>query len=162
MRGRKRTLTARRLLEGNPSGRPINAAEPQPTPASADFDAVPRELDGHEDAATEWRRLAPMLRQAGQLTLVDRAALVAACLEWDMYLAAVRALQAGGLTIEGKWGVRPSPYIGIRNQAIAACNRLWPELGLTPTSRARLTTTPLAPLDDPFAEFDPPNVHKPQ
>ena len=162
MRGRKRTPTARRMLEGNPSGRPINTAEPKPTPAAADFDAVPTELIGHEDAAAEWRRLVPSLRQAGQISVVDRSALLAVCLELDRYLTAVRALHAGGLTVEGKWGVRPSPYIGIATKALAACNRLWPELGLTPCSRARLSTTPLSPLDDPFAEFDPPNVHKPQ
>ena len=160
MRGRKRKPSARRLLEG--SGRKINADEPKPTPAAVDFDAVPTELVGHEDAATEWRRIVPLLRAAGQISVVDRASLVACCLELDRYLMAVRALHAGGLTVDGKWGVRPSPYIGIATKALAACNRLWPELGLTPSARTRLSTTPLSPLDDPFAEFDPPSVNKPQ
>ena len=55
-----------------------------------------------------------------------------------------------------------NPYIGIAHKALSNCNRPWPELGLTPTSRTRLTTTPLTPGADPFAEFDPPSIQKPQ
>jgi P27 family predicted phage terminase small subunit len=164
VRGRKRTPTAKRIREGNPSGRPLPADEPKPTPATPAFDVAPLELADHPDAVAEWARLAPMLRTAGQVSLVDRAALAAACLEWDRYLAAVRALHAQGLVVTTKSGeMKPNPHVGVAHKAVSVCARLWAELGLTPTSRARLTTTPLSPLDDPFAEFDvPPGVTKPQ
>jgi P27 family predicted phage terminase small subunit len=154
MRGRKPHTTAQRRLDGNPSGRPFNREEPRPTAADAAFDAVPPELVEDVDAAAEWSRLAPMLRRAGQVTLADRTGLVAACLAWSQFLAATRALRTSGLVVSTSSGDRPSPYIGIAHKALGACNKLWPELGLTPTSRARLKATPLVPGDDPFAEFD--------
>ena len=158
MRGRKPTPTVKRLLAGNPHHRPINAEEPKPPPVTAEFDAIPVELADHADAITEWKRLAPMLRHAGQITLADRSALIACCLAWDQFLDATRVLKRDGLIATVGNHTRPSPYIQIAKHAIAAATRLWSELGLTPTARVRLKVTPLAPGDDPFTEFDQPGV----
>jgi phage terminase small subunit len=49
-----------------------------------------------------------------------------------------------------------NPYLVIATKALAGCNKLWPELGLTPSSRTRVKTSPLSPADDPFAQFDLP------
>jgi P27 family predicted phage terminase small subunit len=136
MRGRKRTPTARRRLEGNPSGRPLNVAEPKPPP-SAEFNTAPLELAGHEVAIAEWTRLAPMLRTAGQVTLADRATLLACCLAWDQYLVAMRALGRSGFVVETTRGdPKGSPWVDVAHKALGACCRLSPELGLTPASRA--------------------------
>jgi P27 family predicted phage terminase small subunit len=164
MRGRKPRSTARRRLEGNPSGRPFNEREPKPPSPTEDFDAVPGELLGHAAGATEWRRLAGTLRQTGQISVVDRSVLIAVCLEWDRYLVATSEVQKRGLVIKTKNGYStPNPFGVIARQALAACIRLWSELGLSPTSRVRLSTTPLVPDADVFSEFDvAPRVHKPQ
>lgn len=154
-RGTKPKPTARRLLEGNASHRPLNVNEPKPPAPTADFDTPPHELADHPGAMGEWGRLAPMLRQAGQVTLADRASLIALCLEWERYLTATAEVQKRGLVVTTKTGYpMTNPFLVVATQALRACNRLWPELGLTPSSRSRLTTTPLTPGDDPFSEFD--------
>jgi len=51
----------------------------------------------------------------------------------------------------------PNPYIGISNKALGNCLKLWVELGLTPSARARVSTAPgFSGEDDVFAEFDEP------
>jgi len=162
VRGPKPKPTARRRLEGNPSKRPLNAAEPTPPAPTADFDVTPPELTGHAYAIAEWGRLAPMLRRAGQVTVADRAALIAVCLEWDRYLDATSKVVTLGLVVQTKTGYpMTNPYVVIATKALAGCNKLWPELGLTPSGRARLTMVPPAPEDDPFAEFDLPPIGAP-
>ena len=153
------TPTARRILEGNPGKRPINAEEPKPPPPDEAFDLAPPELDGHADAITEWARLVPMLRRAGQITLAERPCLIAVCLEWDRYLMATREVATRGLLTTAPNGYQTTnPYLVIATKALAACNRLWPELGLTPSSRSRLKVSgSLAPGVDPFREFE--DVH---
>jgi phage terminase small subunit len=47
-----------------------------------------------------------------------------------------------------------NPYLGVATKALSACARLWPELGLTPSSRSRVKAP--AAADDPFTEFDVP------
>ena len=154
-RGTKPKPTARRKLEGNASKRPLNDVEPTPPPPSEDFDVPPLELADHPTAITEWARLVPMLRKAGQITLAERSALIALCLQWDVYLDATRQVKKHGLVVTTKTGYpMTNPYLIIAGKALTQCNRLWPELGLTPSSRARMTTTPMTPGEDPFSEFE--------
>jgi P27 family predicted phage terminase small subunit len=144
-----------RILNGNPSGRPLNREEPRPPTVTVEFDAAPVELVGYPEALAEWARLVPMLTRAGQITLADRTALVAVCLAWDQYLDAMRGVRRDGATSGTQRGnLKVSPYIGIAYKSLSMCCKLWAELGLTPTSRARLKSTPLVPGADPFAEFD--------
>jgi len=145
MRGRKPKPTAQRQLEGNPGHRRLNAREPQPpAPDAATFDEPPPELAGQPLAAAEWRRLAPMLRQARQITEADRGALIALCLEWGRYIDATSKVQLLGLVVKAPSGYpMTNPYLTIATRALAGCNKLWPELGLTPSSRSRVTAGPL-------------------
>ena len=54
----------------------------------------------------------------------------------------------------------PNPYLGVATKALGMCNRLWPELGLTPSSRSRVRMGGPEDHGDPderaFAEFDRP------
>lgn len=156
MRGPKPTPTALKILNGNPGRRPLNKREPKPAPmADAAFDEPPAELEGHAAGRAEWIRLAPMLRRARQITEADRGALLAACLEWDLYLTATRNVEEEGLVIVTPRGfMMANPYIGIARRALVACTRIWPELGLTPSSRARLHTDGPGVEGDAFDEFD--------
>lgn len=141
------------MLEGNPGKRPLNDAEPQPP--AFDADAAPDELTGNALALAEWGRLAPMLRQCRQITAADRSALVAVCVEWARYIDATRQIQKLGLVVQAPSGYPiTNPYISIATRALAGCNRLWPELGLTPSSRSRVRTDGPGPEGDAFTEFD--------
>jgi len=155
MRGRKPKPTAVKELEGNPGGRALNEAEPQPP--AFDSQAVPPELEDSPAATAEWRRLAPMLQQCRQITEADRAALIALCLEWARYLKATKEVARLGMVIKAPSGYpMPNPYLSIATKALSGCNRLWPELGLTPSSRSRVKTEGPGPGGDAFNEFDSP------
>lgn len=158
MRGRKPKPSAQRVLEGNPGKRAINADEPEPPPVGPTFDTPPAELDAQIVATAEWVRLAPMLRAARQVTEADRGALIALCLEWGRYIDATRAVQKLGLVVKAPSGYpMTNPYLSIATKALAGCNKLWPELGLTPSSRSRVKTADgPGPDGDAFSEFDSP------
>jgi P27 family predicted phage terminase small subunit len=161
-RGRKPVPTAQKRMRGNPGRRPLNEAEPQHAIPGVMFDQPPAELTDHAAAVAEWQRLAPLLRRARQVTEADWSALVALCLEWARYLEATKLIKVAGLVVRSPAGYpMPNPYLSIATRALANCNRLWPELGLTPSSRARVQVLPggggLGP-DDPFSEFDYPAV----
>jgi P27 family predicted phage terminase small subunit len=160
MRGRKPKPTNQKILEGNPGRRPLNAEEPQlPAPTPDVFDAVPIELNADLVAATEWRRLAPMLRKARQITEAERGSLIALCQQWSRYLEAQQGAAAAGMVVLAPSGYpMVNPYIGIANKALAQCRQLWSELGLTPTSRTRVIALGAPRVDDEFAEFDEPPI----
>lgn len=162
MRGTKPKPTARKRLEGNPGRRRLNAREPQLAPAD---DAPPFELGSDKVALAEWRRLLPLLKAAKVITEGDRGSLLALCQQWSRYLTATERLALTGMVVRSPSGYpMPNPYVGIANKTLGNCIKLWAELGLTPSSRSRVTTTPggTYPTDasDPFAEFDdPPTAH---
>ena len=69
----------------------------------------------------------------------------------------MKRVSSGGMVVRSPSGYpMTNPYLSIATKALAACNKLWPELGLTPSSRSRVTTAGSAGPDDPFAEFDAP------
>ena len=157
MKGRKPRPTVQKILDGNPGKRRINDQEPQPPPLPAASDDTPVELDRNPIAATEWRRLAPMLRKCRQVTEADRAALIAVCLEWARYIEATQRVRTMGMCVTAPSGyLITNPYLSIATKALAGCNKLWPELGLTPSSRSRVTTDGPGPAGDAFSEFDDP------
>lgn len=156
MRGRKPLPTWRHRLEGNPGKRKRNAQEPAPPPVPEDLDtAPPPELTGDARAIEEWTRLLPMLRLGRQVTDADRAALLALCLEWSRYLTAIAKVAATSLIVMTPKGYPiQNPYLPVATKAFSNCAKLWPELGLTPSSRSRVKTTTTD--EDPFSEFDRP------
>jgi P27 family predicted phage terminase small subunit len=144
MRGRKPTPTDLKVLRGNPGHRPLNVDEPQLPAVPADvFDTPPLELAGDAAACDEWIRLAPMLRAARQVTDAERGSLIALVQQWSRYLEANTKAAAAGMVIKSPSGYpMPNPYLAIANRALAHCMKLWAELGLTPSSRSRVTATP--------------------
>lgn len=152
MRGRKPKPTAQKIREGNPGRRPLNRQEPDLPPLPPeDFTQLPAELAQVPTAAAEWQRLAPLLLSRRVVTMADRAALLALCLEWSRYLdASAKATPMVYITKSGY--PMPNPYLSIATKALNACARLWPELGLTPSSRSRVRAE--GPPGDEFAEFD--------
>ena len=165
MRGRKPKPTAQRILEGNAGKRPLPTDEVQPPTTHATFTTTPPELDGDAVAIAEWTRLAPMLVTVRAVTDADRSTLIAVCLEWSRYIEAMKAVRRLGLIVKAPSGfAMPNPYLAIATRALAGCRALWPELGLTPSSRSRVT--PAKPgespgITDAFSEFDDPPTRHP-
>jgi P27 family predicted phage terminase small subunit len=156
MRGRKPLPSWRKALGSYAGKRGTNPDEPKHETTDAAFIAPPAELSDHPLALAEWMRLAPMLAKARQITDADRAALLALCLEWSRYLEATAKVKASGLVVQTPNGYPiPNPYLSIATKALAGCTKLWPELGLTPSSRSRVGTV-RPPDNDQFTEFDQP------
>lgn len=139
MRGRKPKPTKLKLLDGNPGRRPLNLQEPEPAPLGVE---PPGDLLRHPRALEEWARLVPLLTAARIITAADRNALVAACQQWALYLDATDKVATAGMIVKAPSGYPvQNPYLGIASKALAHCQKLWVELGCTPSARSRVTTT---------------------
>jgi len=141
--GRRPAPTALKVLRGNPGKRPLPAHEPTLPAAPADFDTPPDELTGNPAAIKEWSRVVPLLRVSGIIGTAERSALIALCIEWARWLDAQQKLHTLRMLIKGKRDEPiANPYIRIADHALTQCQRLWTELGLTPSSRVRLSALP--------------------
>jgi P27 family predicted phage terminase small subunit len=149
MKGRKPTPTALKILRGNPGQRPLNRDEPTPAPLAAD--PIPDELV-HREARAEWQRLVPGLIACGQVTVADRALLIGYCLKYGQWLRLEDAAAAEAPIVEGSTG---SPVINptykLANAMLDLVMRASTDLGLTPTSRARVTKAATAPAVSKWA-----------
>jgi P27 family predicted phage terminase small subunit len=150
--GRRPEPTVSKRLRGNPGKRPLNTREPVPPPFEPG--EIPPEIEGDARAVREWHRLAPMLTAIKQITEADRSAMIAACLEWSRYIKASRNASAVNYA---KASGGHSVWFAVQRHALAACMKLWAELGLTPSARTRvkMAETPGAGGDE-FSEFDRP------
>jgi len=131
--GHNRLTLAQHALRGTTRrGRHLRQAAagiPRPAfpAATADDDDPPAVLAADPVAAAEWRRLVPLLRAAGILTKLDLNVVIALCIEWSKYVAAQQQPMTAA----------------VGNRALRQCRALWTELGLTPSSRAKLTAPPV-------------------
>lgn len=145
--GRRPQPTSLKVLRGNPSKTPLNPNEAQPPRATEDFDTPPPELAEDPVACAEWRRVAPILRVCGLVSPVERGSLMALCQQWSRYLEAHRKVRELGMIVKKPSGLPVvNPYMGVSDHALAQCLRLWQELGLTPSSRSRLSAIPATDL----------------
>jgi P27 family predicted phage terminase small subunit len=134
-----------KVLRGNPSKTRLNANEPKPSAADPSFDTPPPELDGDEVARKEWARVAPILRLCGLVSEGERSALLALCQQWSRYLEATSKVRSLGMIVKKPSGIPvTNPYLAVSDHALAACHKLWAELGLTPSGRSRMAALPLA------------------
>ena len=141
--GRRPQPTQIRLLRGNPGKRPINPAEPTPPAVGQAFDTPPPELAADAGASAEWRRVAPLLRHCRVISEAERSVLIALCQQWSRYLEASAKVRELGMIIKKpRGGPMINPYLAIGDKALAHCQRLWVELGLTPSGRTKITALP--------------------
>lgn len=141
--------TSQRILEGNPSKRPLNTNEPQ-------FSGTPDCPDHLSVAAkAEWNRISVDLSAQGLLTNVDMSALAAYCTCFARWAEAEENIQKYGLVIKSPKSGFPinSPYVGIANVAMTQMLRFGTEFGFTPSSRSRITADTKATSTDPFNDF---------
>lgn len=136
MRGPRPQPTALRILRGNPSKRPINANEPQHVPLDS---ACPVELVDPV-ARTEWDRLAPMLTIRGQVTVVDRGTFIGYCLKYAQWQALETEARLHPFIVKAPSGYPiPNPALGMANRVFMLMLKAAAELGITPSSRSRVT-----------------------
>ena len=108
--------TALKLIRGNPGHRPINKQESSAPPA---IPAPPKFLS--RAARAEWRRHAPLLKDAGVLSHLDRDCLANLCQALARITEAEAELAKGGLTYTTPSGyIRASPWLKIVEQARTA------------------------------------------
>ncbi len=134
--GRKPQPTALKVLRGNPGKRRLNENEPKHVPLE---EACPDELT-NPVARAEWQRIAPHLIRVGQVTAVDRSTLMGYCQKYGAWL--VQELKAQQ---------DPSyQAVNVANRCFVLMLRAAVELGITPSSRSRVT---VAPVQQPTSKW---------
>ena len=134
MRGRKPKPTALRIIQGNPSRRPLPKHEAKP---ERHLPECPEELS--DDAKREWDRLAPELYRLGLLTRLDRAVFATYCQAWATWIHAQRNIRKEGYTgdlIAGKFVA--NAHVALASRALGEMKSALIEMGLTPASRSRI------------------------
>jgi P27 family predicted phage terminase small subunit len=135
-----------RLIEGNPSKRPI----PRSMKCRPLVNKKPPTILGRAGRA-EWKRVMDTVGHVpGLIQEQDRPALTALCLTWEQYLTASEIVQKAGVLIksQGRQAERPNavrnPAIVIARDCLTNLLALWARFGMTPSDRSRLE----APKDD--------------
>jgi P27 family predicted phage terminase small subunit len=148
MRGRKPTPTEIKLGRGNPGRRPVNEHEPK---HEALDPRCPAELVDPV-ARAEWDRVARALGSRGHVTTVDRATLILYCVKWAQWIALEREAAALPLTSRTSTGyLVPNALLGMANKAALVWCKAAIELGITPSSRSRVSAVGTPAIEDAFA-----------
>lgn len=138
MRGRKPKPTALKLIEGNPGHRPLNCWEPTP---HVKVPTCPSHLC--PSAKTEWKRLAKLLHMLRVLSELDRAALAAYCQAYGRWVEAEQKLKETPALLKLPSGyLQPNPWLTIATKQLELMHKYMTELGLSPSSRSRVSTLP--------------------
>ena len=153
MSGPPKKPTKLRILEGNPSKRPLPKNEPEPDPT------MPQCPDWlMDDAKHEWKRVAPELNRIGLLTIIDQTALAGYCQSYARWKKAEEEIKLLKNTIyplkdEGGniKGFQQYPQYGIVNQCLKQIRAFCSEFGLTPAARAKMELPTERNHDDDFA-----------
>lgn len=142
-----RKPTALRVIEGNPSHRPLPANEPKPQPVAP---RCPIWLA--PEAKREWYRVAPELERLGLLTIIDKAALAGYCQAWAEWRATVDYLGDPdvGYTFTTPNGyIQQRPEVAIGQKALQFVRAFCADFGLSPSSRSRMSVGKLEPDEEP-------------
>lgn len=136
--------TRLRVIQNNPSKRPLPKKEPQPKPAS---EVIPEGLS--KSAKKHWGLVSKQLLDARILTDLDIHALSMYCESYATYLNANEQIQKYGPIVKAPSGYPvQSPYLSIANKAFDQMKSILIEFGMTPSSRTRIQTTPEIETDE--------------
>lgn len=137
MRGRKPKPTKLKVIEGNRGKRPLNKNEPKPARGSL---RPPSYLRG-KVARAEWRFMVAEMDRVGIFTKLDRDVLACYCVAVERWIQAEDALREQVFTEQTTSGNRiQNPLVGVANRAMDLVRKFASELGMSPTSRTRLST----------------------
>lgn len=130
-RGPQPRPTHLRVLDGNPSKRPLNADEPQPEGSPT----CPSTLD--REGKAEWKRIERSMPPA-LYAAVDRALLVQWCRAWSLYCEASAEVAKDGAVIETHKGKVKNPWLVIQGEQTSLMISISSRLGFSPADRTRL------------------------
>ena len=149
-RGPPKKPTRLRVLQGNPSKRPLPKHEPQPR-ATRRLDP-PSHLS--KSAKQAWRRIAPKLHRLGLLTELDTDALAMYCDARARWLDAKDHVDELGPIVKTKKTEAPiqNPYVAIANRAFEDLRKLAADFGMTPAARTGVEAFEVPDID-PMEEF---------
>jgi len=147
--GRKRKSTATLKLHGTFRTDRHNTKAPEPESIAPD---PPKWLSGA--ALEEWKRILPLLLRENSVTPWDRAALVAYCEEWKMYVSCTQKIRMlRSFTVTGSRKQKAEhPLLRIREKCFRRLLQVCAEFGLTPSARSRLNVKPES-MDDPLQQW---------
>jgi len=153
--GHNRKPTALKRLEGNPGKRKLNDREP-----IADLGRPEMPPGLSRVARKEWNQIVPRLEQMGVLTVVDGKALAAYCSTYAQWMQAERNIAKYGLVTAiadpddtGLVVLKTNPAVKIKGDSLRLMRAFLNDFGLTPASRARLTT------NDDKGKYAPPQTN---
>jgi len=131
------------------AGNPGKKGEHKRPDLPSNLDAMPTCPDWlAAEAKAEWKRLGPMLHNAGLLKLVDRAAFTVLCSSIGHLRRIDAELAKADIVTTGSMGqARANPLHSLRAQYAEQIRRMCGEFGLTPASRYKVGST--EPLRDP-------------
>ena len=142
--------TSLRILEGNPSRRPLNDKEAHP---DKEIPKCPDHLN--EEAQKEWERISNKLFDLCLLTEIDGQALAMYCQAYANWKEATEQIKKTGMIIRAAKNNYPilNPYMSIANRAFEQMLALLAEFGMTPASRSRITVEKSGKKKDPMEKF---------
>lgn len=116
--------------------RPLNGHEPKPESA---LPTCPSHLC--PPAKAKWKRLVHVLHRLGMMSDLDRAALAAYCQSYGKWVEAERKAKETPPLLKTPSGhIQPSPWLGIAIKNLELMHKFMTELGLSPSSRTRVST----------------------
>ena len=132
-RGPAKTPTKLRVLEGNPSRRPLPRSEPEPAGAPAKPDYL------GDYASALWDVIVDSMRGARIYAALDTELLAAYCVAAELHREAVEKIRSEGATAKGAQG-QPvvSPWVTIKNSQAQIMRSNGRDLGIGPAARASL------------------------
>lgn len=140
--GPKPLPTHLKVMQGTRSDR-VNLAEPKPKKAPP---RCPAWLS--PEAKTVWRRLTAQLKTMGMLYAADEDIIAAYANAVVTYQKATKLVEEHGLLIPGRRDdLVTNPAVRIQRDAAQLIRQLAGELGLTPSSRSRLSVEEETPDD---------------
>ena len=146
-RGPKPKPTELKLALGNPGKRKLPTDQPKPN-KSKRVPTAPKELGKVGKAA--WRRLAKVLHPLGLLTDADLDRLLMYCEAYEEFVEATELIQREGRVAFSEKTGNPylHPAVGIKNAALSRMRQYGNDLGLSPSARVGLETTPEEEQDE--------------
>ena len=132
---------AQRLREGNPGRRPIDENQPE-----GDGNRPPKPPHITGKAAKTWKWLCDVLDDLGLLASTDVAIIALYCDTWTEYVEARKNVNKYGPILFSKKDNMPfsSPYLNQEAMFKKQLERYLTELGLSPSSRSRVSAVPKA------------------
>lgn len=155
-RGRKPKPIELRLLQGNPSRRPI----PADVPKADKLYEVPIPPEYLNDIAKEcWSYLADKLIKCGIMSNLDVYTLEICCIALSTVRMSAKKIKEDTLVLAVKnedgsiKSAQKTPYMNVLKDAIEIFDSYGSKLGLSPTDRMRLKEIKEPQKDNPLQEF---------